>query len=145
MQFLFIFKISEKAVLNKLLRGNISFLKQNRSAITGFLHYQSYYYPQIRAENYSKIYKIIFYDFSESEQKPVQNSNVVQTSPNSADRVSNQKGMLIRDNNYGTMIEDTTRRDFTINALYYDVISSEIHDFHNGIRDLKNQRLDIIG
>lgn len=145
LQFLFIFKISEKAVLNKLLRGNISFLKQNRSAITGFLHYQSYYYPQIRAENYSKIYKIIFYDFSESEQKPVQNSNVVQTSPNSADRVSNQKGMLIRDNNYGTMIEDTTRRDFTINALYYDVISSEIHDFHNGIRDLKNQRLDIIG
>lgn len=59
--------------------------------------------------------------------------------------VANNLGMLVRDNNYGTMAEDAMRRDFTINALYYDPVKDEIHDFHGGIADIARFRIDIIG
>lgn len=54
-------------------------------------------------------------------------------------------GMLIRDNNFGTIEDDVKRRDFTINALYYDPIKKCIIDFENGIEDLNKGRIDIIG
>jgi poly(A) polymerase len=54
-------------------------------------------------------------------------------------------GRILRDNTYGSIEEDAARRDFTINALYYDPQKEEILDFHNGVSDLKARRLVMIG
>lgn len=53
---------------------------------------------------------------------------------------------LVADNSYGTSLEeDAQRRDFTINALYYNIKDFGIYDFFNGMQDLKNGRIRIIG
>jgi len=57
----------------------------------------------------------------------------------------NEHGKIVFDNNYGTMAEDAVRRDFTINALFYDVINAQIIDYHDGITDLLDRKLHIIG
>lgn len=57
----------------------------------------------------------------------------------------NERGMLIKDNVYGTLEEDAWRRDFTINSLYYDIESGSIIDYTGGVRDLKNKKIRIIG
>lgn len=54
-------------------------------------------------------------------------------------------GMILRDNVFGTIEEDAIRRDFTANALYYTVQNFELLDFMNGMQDLKNRTLRIIG
>lgn len=54
-------------------------------------------------------------------------------------------GMILRDNVYGSIEEDALRRDFTINALYYNVKDHSILDFANGYPDLKAKRIRIIG
>lgn len=56
-----------------------------------------------------------------------------------------EHGKIMVDNNYGTQEEDSTRRDFTINALYYDPIKEIIIDYHNGIKDIQNKSLKMIG
>lgn len=56
-----------------------------------------------------------------------------------------EHGMLLRDNVYGTLEEDAWRRDFTINALYYNIADLSIVDYCNGLQDLKNKSLRIIG
>ena len=68
----------------------------------------------------------------------------------SADEVSehsrqSESGRLLRDNVYGTLEEDAQRRDFTINALYYNVSSGQIHDFANGLPDIRNRLVRLIG
>ena len=63
-----------------------------------------------------------------------------------AKRQSDGSGMLVRDNVYGRNIqEDAERRDFTINAIYYDVKKNELLDFHGGLYDLCHGTIDIIG
>lgn len=57
----------------------------------------------------------------------------------------NDKGMLIRDNVYGTLEEDAWRRDFTINSLYYNIEDSSIVDFTDGVKDVNQQLIRIIG
>lgn len=42
-------------------------------------------------------------------------------------------------NNFGTMDEDVQRRDFTLNALYYDPLKIQIIDYVGGVRDIKKQ------
>jgi poly(A) polymerase len=54
-------------------------------------------------------------------------------------------GMILRDNIYGTLEDDAWRRDFTINALYYDPTSGDIIDYTNGYQDLQQRTLRIIG
>ncbi|MFP8966665.1 polynucleotide adenylyltransferase PcnB [Pokkaliibacter sp. CJK22405] len=56
-----------------------------------------------------------------------------------------ESGMLLRDNVYGTLEEDVERRDFTINALYYTVKDFCIYDYHNGLNDLEQRRIRMIG
>jgi len=56
-----------------------------------------------------------------------------------------QHGLVIRDNVYGTIEEDAWRRDFTINALYYNIADFSIVDFMEGVKDLHNKQLRIIG
>ena len=56
-----------------------------------------------------------------------------------------EHGRVLRDNVFGTQEEDARRRDFTVNALYYDPASEEIVDFHGGLDDLKKRMLRVIG
>ena len=56
-----------------------------------------------------------------------------------------QKGMIIRDNVYGTIEDDAWRRDFRINALYYNIADFSIVDYTGGMRDIKNQVIHMIG
>ena len=60
-------------------------------------------------------------------------------------RASDEHGRILRDNVFGTQEQDATRRDFTINALFYDPATQEIWDFHGGYDDLKKRRLRMIG
>ena len=59
--------------------------------------------------------------------------------------VHDDRGMILRDNAFGTLHEDAFRRDFTTNALYYDPSNDEIIDFVDGIKDIKQKRLTFIG
>jgi poly(A) polymerase len=61
------------------------------------------------------------------------------------DAETDEHGRVLRDNVWGSQPEDAARRDFTINALYYDPIADLILDFHDGVRDLKKRSLRIIG
>jgi poly(A) polymerase len=54
-------------------------------------------------------------------------------------------GLLTRDNMFGSMEEDASRRDLSINALYYDPINNTLHDFSGGLEDLKDRTIRIIG
>jgi len=56
-----------------------------------------------------------------------------------------EHGRVLRDNVFGTLEEDARRRDFTVNALYYDCRSGELIDFHGGLADLKKRTLRMIG
>ncbi|WP_246168918.1 polynucleotide adenylyltransferase PcnB [Coxiella endosymbiont of Amblyomma sculptum] len=57
----------------------------------------------------------------------------------------NSSLVLVDDNTYGTIEEDACRRDFTINALYYDVTNFSIVDLTNGMQDLKTGLIRMIG
>ena len=54
-------------------------------------------------------------------------------------------GVLTRDNVFGSMEEDALRRDFTVNALYYDPSSDTLYDYVDGLADIKRQTLRMIG
>ncbi|MCL2075568.1 MAG: polynucleotide adenylyltransferase PcnB [Betaproteobacteria bacterium] len=54
-------------------------------------------------------------------------------------------GRLLRDNVFGDQSEDAARRDFTINALYFDPVTEQILDYHHGVADLRQKTLRIIG
>ena len=56
-----------------------------------------------------------------------------------------EHGRVLRDNVFGSLEEDARRRDFTVNALYYDCKSGELIDYHGGLDDLKKRRLRMIG
>ncbi len=58
---------------------------------------------------------------------------------------TNAQGMIVHDNVYGQMEEDAERRDFTVNALYYDVADETIHDYVGGVNDLEARLLRLIG
>jgi poly(A) polymerase len=53
--------------------------------------------------------------------------------------------LIVRDNVYGTAEEDARRRDFTMNALLYDVGAAEVHDYVGGFEDLQARVLRTIG
>ena len=55
------------------------------------------------------------------------------------------KGMILRDNYYGSLKDDVFRRDFTVNGLYYDLKKSEVIDYVGGLNDLKKLKIDMIG
>ena len=54
-------------------------------------------------------------------------------------------GRVLRDNVWGSMEHDAARRDFTINAMYYDPETQIVVDYHNGLRDAKKRVLRMIG
>ena len=54
-------------------------------------------------------------------------------------------GRIVRDNVYGTIEEDALRRDFTVNALYYDIADFSVRDYVGGMQDLDAHTLRLIG
>lgn len=54
-------------------------------------------------------------------------------------------GMILRDNVWGSIEEDAERRDFTINALYYNIEDFSVWDFADGLKDLQRRELRLIG
>lgn len=61
------------------------------------------------------------------------------------DAAQSAEGMILRDNVYGTIDQDVLRRDFTVNALYYTVKNFVVHDYVNGMADIKARCLRMIG
>ncbi|HYQ38492.1 MAG TPA: polynucleotide adenylyltransferase PcnB [Pseudomonas sp.] len=57
----------------------------------------------------------------------------------------NESGRILRDNVYGSQEDDAQRRDFTINALYYDPASERILDYAHGMHDIRNRLVRLIG
>lgn len=64
---------------------------------------------------------------------------------NDAETETDEHGRVLRDNVWGSIEEDATRRDFTVNALYYDPTTETVLDFHHGVADLKQKTLRMIG
>ena len=56
-----------------------------------------------------------------------------------------EDGMLLRDNIYGSIDEDAERRDFSINALYYSAKDFKVYDFANGVQDVNDKVIRLIG
>ena len=58
---------------------------------------------------------------------------------------TDRQGRVLRDNVFGSEKEDAERRDFTVNALYFDPTSETIVDYYHGVADLKQKTLRMIG
>jgi poly(A) polymerase len=66
------------------------------------------------------------------------------TSEPDSDR-QDEHGRVLHDNVFGTQAEDALRRDFTVNALFYDPVKEEVWDYQHGLKDLEKKRLVMIG
>ena len=60
-------------------------------------------------------------------------------------RAHSDDGRILRDNVYGSLEDDVWRRDFTVNALYYDISDFSVVDYVGGLEDLKTGTLRLIG
>ncbi len=56
-----------------------------------------------------------------------------------------EDGMILRDNVFGTAVEDALRRDFTVNALFYNIADFSVIDYVGGMDDLRRGLIRIIG
>ncbi|MGI9023989.1 MAG: polynucleotide adenylyltransferase PcnB [Burkholderiaceae bacterium] len=62
-----------------------------------------------------------------------------------AQHVSDEHGRVLRDNIFGSQEEDAARRDFTVNALFYDPETQTVIDYHHGVADIKSRTMRMIG
>jgi len=60
-------------------------------------------------------------------------------------RAHSEEGRILRDNVYGSLEDDVWRRDFTVNALYYDIRDFSVIDYVSGLADLEAGVLRLIG
>ncbi|WP_101759150.1 polynucleotide adenylyltransferase PcnB [Oceanicoccus sp. KOV_DT_Chl] len=81
--------------------------------------------------------------FRGSHQAPEENTKGKR--PGNQQSARSKDGMLLRDNVFGTVEEDAIRRDFTINALYYSNADFAVYDYTNGVQDLHDRVIRIIG
>lgn len=58
---------------------------------------------------------------------------------------TDEHGRVLRDNTFGSQAEDAIRRDFTINAMYYNPATEQLLDYHHGMEDIQNRTLRMIG
>jgi poly(A) polymerase len=59
--------------------------------------------------------------------------------------VVDASGRVLRDNVWGPQVEDAARRDFTVNAMYYDPTTQVVVDYHGGLQDSRARLLRMIG
>ncbi len=64
---------------------------------------------------------------------------------NAEQQVIHEDGRLLRDNVFGTLEQDVWRRDFTVNALYYNIRDFSVIDYTGGMQDHANATLNLIG
>ncbi len=62
-----------------------------------------------------------------------------------SERVVDEHGRILRDNVYGSIDDDVWRRDFTANALYYNIANFSVWDYCGGFEDVGARRLKLIG
>ncbi len=65
--------------------------------------------------------------------------------PSGPSQLADEHGRVLRDNVFGSQEEDAARRDFTVNALFYDPSTQTVIDYHHGVADLKARTLRMIG
>lgn len=99
-----------------------------------------------------KIVHIIFSNINPDKfvhNRPIMERHVLEISTYRSLKINksslNEHGKIMSDNNYGTQKEDSRRRDFTINALFYDPVKEVIIDYNDGLEDVKNHQLRMIG
>lgn len=63
----------------------------------------------------------------------------------SPDHLQSDSGRILRDNVYGTIEDDAWRRDFTVNALYYDIANYAVVDYVGAMDDIRHRVLRLIG
>lgn len=61
------------------------------------------------------------------------------------DRFVETDGRILRDNVFGNVEEDAERRDFTVNAMYYNIEDFSVTDYADGLADLSNKVIRLIG
>jgi len=89
-----------------------------------------------------EIFEVSTFRKSAQEPDPAQPTSVPATD---TDRVHDSAGIILRDNVFGTLEEDAFRRDFSINALYFDPNTEEVIDYVGGLDDLQSRTLRLIG
>jgi poly(A) polymerase len=62
-----------------------------------------------------------------------------------ANAPKDEHGRVLRDNSFGPQHEDAARRDFTVNAMYYDPATQSVLDYHDGVEDIRAKVMRIIG
>ncbi|CAH9018851.1 Poly(A) polymerase I [Candidatus Nitrosacidococcus sp. I8] len=62
-----------------------------------------------------------------------------------SEKLLDHNGRIVDDNIYGTLEQDAWRRDFSINALYYDIRTDSVIDYTGGITDLEKHQIRLIG
>ncbi len=77
------------------------------------------------------------------EVSTFRSAHVATSDENSAN--TDEHGRLLRDNVYGSQADDAIRRDFTMNALFYDPEAEEVWDYTDGFRDVEKKRVVMIG
>lgn len=99
-----------------------------------------------------KIVHVIFDNINPEKMvnnRPVVERHIIEISTYRSSKVHkrnlNERGRITEDNNYGTQKEDAFRRDFTINSLYYDPIKELIIDYTDGLTDVNNKLIRMIG
>ncbi|WP_299185969.1 polynucleotide adenylyltransferase PcnB [uncultured Psychrobacter sp.] len=65
--------------------------------------------------------------------------------PPTSNANTNQDGMILRDNVWGDIKKDFSRRDFSINALYYQPLKGVVHDFCGALEDIDNKIIRLLG
>ncbi|WP_350642698.1 polynucleotide adenylyltransferase PcnB [Psychrobacter sp. HY3-MNA-CIBAN-0198] len=65
--------------------------------------------------------------------------------PPTSSGTTNQDGMILRDNVWGDIQQDFSRRDFSINALYYQPLKGVVHDFCGALEDIDNRIIRLLG
>jgi poly(A) polymerase len=81
----------------------------------------------------------------EAKAKSVEKAPSRRSAPHHQTRLTDKRGMIVQDNIFGDIHQDAWRRDFTINALYYNIADFSVVDFTNGYQDLKNRTIRLIG
>ena len=84
-------------------------------------------------------------DLAEEGAEPPADSLEVHDFDESLERVVDQSGRILRDNIYGSIDDDVWRRDFTCNALYYNIADFSVWDYCGGFEDVAARRLRLIG
>jgi poly(A) polymerase len=84
-------------------------------------------------------------DASRSRRRPRDGRDGRRNQPIGPKSQADEHGRLLRDNVFGNQQEDAIRRDFTMNALFYDPEREEVWDYVNGVPDIQKKRVVMIG